>query len=131
MGSAYSIKGAALNTTYVSASHLSRSHRSCAAPHGAQCATKHAILGFSRAMAKEYTPRGIRVNVIAPGLVETPASVYFFKELGLSFDMVVKETPAGRVAQPEEIGDVVAFLVGPSSSYVSGTVIPVDGGWTA
>ena len=95
-----------------------------------QCASKHAILGLSRALAKEYTAKGIRTNVVAPGIVETPLSTAFLKEHGISFEEILKDTPLARSAQPQEIADVVAFLVGPSSSYISGAVIPVDGGWT-
>lgn len=82
-------------------------------------------------MAKEYTSQGIRTNVVAPGCVETPLCTDLFNQLGMTYDAVVKDIPAGRQAQPQEIAEVVAFLVGPGASYISGAVIPVDGGWTA
>ncbi|GAB2627783.1 SDR family oxidoreductase [Streptomyces capparidis] len=88
-------------------------------------ATKAAMNSLTRAWAAEYGPAGVRVNAVAPGPVYTPALP---KEAADSFIPVI---PLGRVAQPEEIGEVIAFLAGPAASYVNGATIAVDGGRTA
>ena len=80
---------------------------------------------MSRAWAAEYSPEGVRVNTVAPGPAYTGgADDELITGLG-------KTTLLGRAAQPEEIADVIAFLVSEKASYITGAVIPVDGGRTA
>ena len=88
-------------------------------------ATKAAVNSLTRAWAAEYGPAGVRFNAVAPGPVYTPA---YPAEV---FEHFIPVIPLGRVAQPEEISDVITFLAGPQSSYVTGTTIAVDGGRTA
>jgi NAD(P)-dependent dehydrogenase (short-subunit alcohol dehydrogenase family) len=87
-------------------------------------ATKAALTAMSRAWAAEYSPAGVRVNTVAPGPVHTGADPELIKQLGAT-------TLLGRAARAEEIGEVIAFLASPKASYITGAVIPVDGGRTA
>jgi NAD(P)-dependent dehydrogenase (short-subunit alcohol dehydrogenase family) len=87
-------------------------------------ASKAAVVGLTRAMAAEFSPRGVRINAVAPGPVYTAADADRIKGLG-------ETTLFGRAAQPEEIASVIGFLASPAASYVTGAVIPVDGGRTA
>jgi len=87
-------------------------------------ATKGAVNSLTRAWAAEYGPAGVRVNAVAPGPVHTSAPAEWLAK----YNPLI---PLRRVAQPEDVAEVIAFLAGPSGSYVSGAVIPVDGGLTA
>jgi NAD(P)-dependent dehydrogenase (short-subunit alcohol dehydrogenase family) len=87
-------------------------------------ATKLSLVALTRAWAAEYSPSGVRVNAVAPGPVYTGTTSGRTKGLG-------DTTLLGRAAQPEEIAEVVGFIASPRASYVTGAVIPVDGGRTA
>jgi NAD(P)-dependent dehydrogenase (short-subunit alcohol dehydrogenase family) len=88
-------------------------------------ATKAALSAMTRAWAAEFGPAGVRVNTVAPGPVFTDGAVPdFTAQLGAT-------TLLGRGAQPEEIAEVIAFLASDRASYITGAVIPVDGGRTA
>src|SRR5712692_5571461 len=86
-------------------------------------ATKASLEAMTRAWAAEYSASGVRVNAIAPGPVYTPSpsGPEFITALG-------ETTPMHRASQPEEIAEVVAFLVSPRASYITGTTVAVDGG---
>jgi NAD(P)-dependent dehydrogenase (short-subunit alcohol dehydrogenase family) len=85
-------------------------------------ASKAGLIGFGRSMAREYGSRGITVNVVAPGFVDTDMTA------GLDQAAIAKNIPLGRQATPGEIARVVRFLAGDDASYITGAVIPVDGG---
>ncbi|GGS03953.1 oxidoreductase [Streptomyces rubiginosohelvolus] len=87
-------------------------------------ATKGAVNALTRSWAAEYGPSGVRVNSVAPGPVYTSAPVEYL-------DLYIPLIPLRRVARPEDVSEVIAFLAGPGGSYVNGAVIPVDGGLTA
>ena len=94
-------------------------------------ASKAAVRSFGRTLAAELSPRGIRVNVVSPGLIETP----FWEKVGLSEEeldvfgaQVVQQTPLGRAGKPEEIAATAAFLASDDASYFTGADLVADGG---
>jgi NAD(P)-dependent dehydrogenase (short-subunit alcohol dehydrogenase family) len=94
---------------------------------GLYCAGKAALWSFTRVMAKEFAARGVRANALAPGPFETTmmATTLEVPEL---HDSIVDATLLGRVAHPDELVGAALFLAGDASSYVTGSVVPVDGG---
>jgi 2-keto-3-deoxy-L-fuconate dehydrogenase len=106
----------------------------------AYAASKAAVIQLAKVAAKEGAPRGVRVNAILPGGVETPmwSAMDFFKnmvaELGserAAFDAIAAHgTPLGRYAKPEEIAGQIAFLLSPAACSITGAAIVVDGGYT-
>lgn len=91
-------------------------------------AAKHAVLGLTRATALEYAQKGIRVNAIGPGYVETPNIAELPEE---TKEWMASTHPMGRMAQREEIAKTVGFLLSDDSSFITGAFIPIDGGYTA
>jgi NAD(P)-dependent dehydrogenase (short-subunit alcohol dehydrogenase family) len=85
-------------------------------------ASKAGLIGFGRSMAREYGSRGITVNVVAPGFVATDMTA------GLDNEAIIKNIPLGRQASPGEVARVVRFLASDDAAYITGAVIPVDGG---
>ncbi|NBE49933.1 SDR family NAD(P)-dependent oxidoreductase [Streptomyces boluensis] len=92
-------------------------------------ASKHAVVGFTRAAADEYAQQGIRVNAVAPGTTRSEITAdWFGRNPGLE-DMVNSMTPQGRTAEPEEIAAAAAWLLSDRCPFLTGTVMPVDGGF--
>jgi len=92
-------------------------------------ASKGAVNSLTRGMAHDLAPFGINVNAVAPGLVETPATLPVF-ENSADLESRLTRIPLGRVAQPEDVAKVVIFLCSPESAYLTGTTVFVDGGAT-
>lgn len=97
----------------------------------AYTASKHAVVGYTKQVNLDYCREGIRANAIAPGAIQTPMNAADFSGDGKIAEWVAQETPAGRWAQPEEVAKLTLYLAGAASDYIHGTVIPIDGGWTA
>jgi 3-oxoacyl-[acyl-carrier protein] reductase len=88
-------------------------------------ASKGGINGLTHALAKELAPRNVRVNAVAPGMIETDMSQVV---RGVAGDQIKKMIPLKRIGQPEEIASVVAFLASDDAAYLTGQVLMVDGG---
>jgi NAD(P)-dependent dehydrogenase (short-subunit alcohol dehydrogenase family) len=94
------------------------------------CASKHAVEGFTKALALEVAPDRIRVNSVCPTFIETPMTGPMFED-GQSRTEVVSRIPMGRIGRPEEVASAVVFLASKEASLITGTSLLVDGGWTA
>ena len=94
------------------------------------CATKHAVEGFTKAMAIEWGPHGIRVNTICPTFIRTPLTEGTFADPDRR-RWLEEKIKLGRVGRVEDIMGAVAFLASDASALVTGTALLVDGGWTA
>jgi 3-oxoacyl-[acyl-carrier protein] reductase len=88
-------------------------------------ATKSGLVGMARSLAREYGSRGLTFNVVAPGFVETDMTAVLSEDLRNKY---IAAIPAGRFAQAAEVAGTVAFLASSSASYITGALIPVDGG---
>jgi NAD(P)-dependent dehydrogenase (short-subunit alcohol dehydrogenase family) len=93
-------------------------------------AAKHGVVGLTRAAAIDYAKHGIRVNALAPGLVETPMTKRWLEDPAMR-EAVLAGSQMGRAAQPEEIAGMVLFLASPLASFATGGVYVVDAGQTA
>ena len=96
----------------------------------AYCATKHAVEGLTKALGVEWAPHGIRVNAVAPTFVETPLTRPMFEDAEFRAE-VERRLPTRELATIEQVADAVRYLACPASASVTGTVLRVDGGWTA
>lgn len=88
-------------------------------------ASKAALIGFTKALAKELGPSGICVNCVAPGVIDTEMNKHLSQE---DLDCLKEETPLERIGTPEEVAKVILFLCGSESSFITGQVINVNGG---
>lgn len=98
---------------------------------GPYVASKHGVVGLTRGAALEYSAQGIRVNAVCPGVIRTPMVARVIDEDPLLEAQFAAIEPIGRLGEPEEIGEAVAWLCSDGSSFVTGHAMPVDGGLTA
>lgn len=98
-----------------------------AAYHG----TKHAVLGMTKSAGVEYAPRGIRINAVCPGTIDTPMVADMLAKGELDMAGAVRNQPIGRLGTADEIAAAVLWLCSPGASFVVGVGLPVDGGFTA
>lgn len=96
----------------------------------AYAAAKHGVIGLSKAAAIEYASQGIRINALAPGLVETAMTKHWFDDPKIRA-VFLANSPMGRVAQPEEMAGMVLFLCSDLASFAAGQTFVIDGGYTA
>lgn len=98
---------------------------------GASCevhysAAKAAVIGFTKALAKELGPSGINVNCIAPGFIDTKMNELYGEDV---FQEFKEETPLGRLGRPEDIAGAISFLASESADFITGQVIGINGGY--
>jgi len=93
-------------------------------------ASKHGVLGLTKSSALEYASKGIRINAVCPGIIETPMVEDMLTTESDEMQKLMKAVPIGRLAKPEEVASVVLWLCSPAASYVIGQGISVDGGYT-
>ena len=97
---------------------------------GAYTASKHGVVGLTRQFAVDLAPRGVRVNCINPGFIET-AMTAPISGIEAIHNAINQQTPLGRWGKPEEVANVALFLASDEASYVTGAAYVVDGGLTA
>ncbi|MEV7569360.1 SDR family NAD(P)-dependent oxidoreductase [Streptomyces tanashiensis] len=98
---------------------------------GAYAATKHAVLGLTKVAALELAAKGIRVNAVCPGAIDTPMSNPEGVDPEATAELYRKLVPLGRIGRPEEVAALALFLTGEDSAYITGQPFVIDGGWLA
>jgi NAD(P)-dependent dehydrogenase (short-subunit alcohol dehydrogenase family) len=94
-------------------------------------ASKHGVLGLTKSAALEYAPRGVRINAVCPGTIETPMVADMLAKGELNMAEALRNQPIGRLGTGDEIAAAVLWLCSPGASFVVGVALPVDGGYTA
>jgi len=100
------------------------------AERGIYHASKHGVVGLTKSAGLEYAARGIRINAVCPGIIETPMVSGMLETQPELMAEMMKEVPIGRLGRAEEIADAVLWLCSSESSFVIGHALPVDGGYT-
>jgi NAD(P)-dependent dehydrogenase (short-subunit alcohol dehydrogenase family) len=97
----------------------------------AYCAAKHGVVGFTRALALAVAPRGITVNALCPGWVDTDMAEQRYAELAITAEQAAAEVPTGQITSAAEVADAVVWLLRPESRGITGHALPIDGGGLA
>src|SRR6266566_1051794 len=95
------------------------------------CSSIGGLIGLTKSAALEYASRGIRINAVCPGAIETPMIADMIAKESLTMEEMVRDQPMGRLGRPEEIAAAVVWLCSPFASFVIGHALAVDGGYTA
>ena len=93
----------------------------------AYSASKSAMIGYTKALAKEVAPSGITVNCVCPGVIDTKMNARFTKE---AIDELIEQTPLGRIGKTTDIASLVYFLASEDAQFITGQVITCDGGFS-
>jgi len=99
-------------------------------PNLAYHSAKGALVNFTRALACEWAPQGVRVNAVAPTFARTRLTEPLLAEVEMA-QRLMRETPMGRFVEPEEVAAAILFLASDAAAMITGVTLPVDGGWTA
>ncbi|MBC2866348.1 glucose 1-dehydrogenase [Streptomyces mexicanus] len=94
-------------------------------------ASKHGVIGLTRSAAVEYAARGIRINAVCPGTIDTPMVAGMLEGQAEAMAEIMKQQPIGRLGTADEIANAVLWLCSPAATFVIGVALPVDGGFTA
>ncbi|MFM0223000.1 SDR family NAD(P)-dependent oxidoreductase [Paraburkholderia dipogonis] len=94
-------------------------------------AAKAGVIGLTRQMAADYSRQGVRFNAVSPGFIATPATFERIKSNRWLVGAMVDQAPLGRTGTPADIAEAVYFLASGAASFITGVILPVDGGWTA
>lgn len=100
------------------------------AERGIYHASKHGVVGLTKSAGLEYAPKGIRINAVCPGIIETPMVAGMLESQPEAMAELMKEVPMARLGRAQEIADAVLWLCSPGSSFIVGHALPVDGGYT-
>jgi NAD(P)-dependent dehydrogenase (short-subunit alcohol dehydrogenase family) len=92
--------------------------------------SKHGVIGLTKSAAVEYAPRGIRINAVCSGVVETPMVASMLEGQAEAMAEIIQQQPIGRLGRAEEVAAAAVWLCSPAASFVVGAVLSVDGGYT-
>jgi NAD(P)-dependent dehydrogenase (short-subunit alcohol dehydrogenase family) len=94
-------------------------------------ASKHGVIGLTKSAALEYAPRGVRINAVCPGTIDTPMVSGMLEKQPDAMKEIMRDQPIGRLGRSDEIAAAVLWLCSPGASFVLGVALPLDGGFTA